>query len=348
MKRFLTGKKFIIFIIFLIVVAFFGKNVFLGSSTQKKEKPYKVKRQTLKETLSLSGEIDADEKATLRFQSSGKLVWVGVKQGDLVEKNQGIAALDKREIEMKLKKYLNTFLDSRWSFDQTKEDNRESVIGSLTEEQRRKALRLVDRAQFDLNNAILDVELQNMAEEFAYLSTPIDGIVTVVDAPTAGVNIAPTQAEFEIINPATVYFSISADQTEVIKLFKGQMGKVTYDAYPDDVKSGTITNISFIPKSGETGTVYEVKMGMSEDNSLARYKIGMTGDVEFVLKEKQNVIAIPISYVRTEKGKSYVLKSKNGTDEKTFITTGDTTDELAEVTSGLKEGDVIHTYDSTP
>src|SRR3990167_2084606 len=63
---------------------------------KEKNKPketYTVKRQALKETATFSGEVDADEKVKLKFQTAGRLAWVGVKEGDIVKPYQGIASL---------------------------------------------------------------------------------------------------------------------------------------------------------------------------------------------------------------------------------------------------------------
>ena len=54
---------------------------------------------------------------------------------------------------------------------------------------------------------------------------------------------------------------------------------------------GTIYFISFIPKAGETGTVYEIKMALNDNtNEQNAYRLGMTGDATFTLQEKENVV----------------------------------------------------------
>src|SRR3989344_2912816 len=97
-------KRWYLFAFILIVVAsviFQQKSVQLKADKEKTT--YTVKRQTLSDDLSLSGEIDAEEKTVLRFQSSGKLSWVGVKEGDYVKKYQTVASLDQREVQENLK-----------------------------------------------------------------------------------------------------------------------------------------------------------------------------------------------------------------------------------------------------
>ncbi len=89
MMNFFKKKWYVVVIILVIIgLVYFkiGSNA-KGAKNGKKQTSYVVKRQNLKETLSLSGSIDAEEKATLRFQSSGRLSWVGVKEGDYVRIN---------------------------------------------------------------------------------------------------------------------------------------------------------------------------------------------------------------------------------------------------------------------
>lgn len=301
---------------------------------------YIVQRNTLTETLTLTGKIEAEEKATLQFQSAGRLSWVGVKEGDSVKKYQGIASLDQRELQKKIERYLNTYSKARWTYDQTKDENEELTSSGLTEELRSKASRLIDQAQFDLNNAVLDVEMQTLAKEYAYLYTPINGIVIRADVTQAGVNIIPTQAQFEIVNPETMYFSVNADQTEVVKLWESQQGEIILDAYPDKTLFGDIYDISFTPKQGESGTVYEVKIHL--DDSVAQYRLGMSGDITFTLREAPNVIAIPSAYIVSENDKNYVEKKIGDKKKRVEITLGSEVDGEVEIVQGLDEGDVIY------
>lgn len=318
----------------LVIGGFFVSKVLSANKIDPaKEKPYTVSRQDLKETLSLSGKVDAEEKATLRFQTSGRLTWIGVREGDLVKKYQTVATLDQREIKSKLDKYLNTYMKTRWDFEQTKDDYKDSIIST-------EIKRILDKSQFDLNNSVIDVEIQNLSIELANLWSPIEGIVTRVEAPFSGVNITPTQAEIDIVNPGTIYFSALADQNDVAVIKENTSGSIVFDSFPDTDVSGKIKSIAFTPKSGETGTVYEVKVILNRISLPLR--MGMTGDVEFVTKVKRKALAIPGSYIKSENGKKYVLKLQNNSKIKTYITVGDEWDESTEVKKGLKEGDIIY------
>ncbi len=334
-------RRWYIVVIILAVVGFILYQRQNSATKSATDTTYTVKRQTLEEDLSLSGKIDAEEIATLHFQSAGRIVWSGAKVGDYLQQYQGIATLDARDIQTRLKKYLNTYEIARRDFDQSQSDTREVKIGTLTKDQRDQALRAFEKAQFNLNNSVLDVELQNIAAEAAYLYSPINGILVEAGGLYPGINVSPAVDTYVVVNPSTIYFSATADQTDIPQLSKLYEAKITLDAYPDETIDGGINQIAFTPKEGESGTVYEVKLSLNESNTTYKYRLGMTGDASFVLRKKEHAIAVPSRFIKTEKGEKYVFRQQNGQKVKTVVKTGDVYDTDTEIISGLQEGDVV-------
>lgn len=307
----------------------------LGVTAKKSQvKEYKVTKQTFKQSLTLSGKVDATDKVNLHFQTSGRLAWVGVKPGDPVNAYQGVASLDPRDVQAGLQKRLNLYLKTRWDFEQLHDDTKDTILND-------KLKRILEKAQFDLNNSVIDVELQHLAVEYATLVSPIAGVVTRVESPVAGVNVSPQEAEIEVVNPTTIYLSVLADQTEVTKLSHNMKADVVFDAYPSEHIEGTIVSIAFSPKQGESGTVYELKVTLVVTNNAYRYRLGMTADASFVTIEKPNTLVVPLALVKQEKNQKYVLKLVNGEQLKTNVTLGEETDTLGEITGGLSDGDLI-------
>jgi HlyD family secretion protein len=310
----------------------------LVTSQETNNEIYKVKRNELIETLLISGEVDAHEKATLFFPTGGKLAWIGAKEGDKVKKYQGIASIDKRDLEKRLQSSLNTYMISRWDFEQAKDDNKNSeyIDGDLGE----KFRRLIDKAQFNLNNAVISVELQALANEMSYMYSPIDGIVTKVGATNVGENMLATST-FQVVNPESIYFSAIADQTEVPIILIGQTAQITLDAYEEEKIRGIVRSVSFTPESGDTGTTYEVELDMETPNQNLKYRLGMTGDVEFVTKIKRNVYAVPLSFVKTDKTGKFVYIMDGNKKVRKLVTTGDEGGDMIEIKNGVAQGDIL-------
>lgn len=334
--KFVTRRRLLIFI-GLAVGGFLVYYFFFNPSKKAALETATVVRGKVEENLTISGEIDAREKATLRFAAAGQITWVGVKEGDTVAKYQSVASLDKRSLEKSLSKYLNTYQKTRNDFDQTKDDNENQVIDDSLK-------RILDDSQLDLNSSVADVEIQDLLIRLSTLWTPITGLVTKAPVVLPGSIISsPAQAEFEIVNPETVYFLASVDQTEVSKIALGKEGTLTLDAYPDESLTGTITDISFSPKLDESGTVYAVKFALPETtkNSNYRFRLGMTGDITLNLTTKDNVLYLPPKFVKSSDGKKYVNLVKNGQVEKTFVTVGLETDTRTEILSGVAENTIV-------
>lgn len=356
--KIIKNRRFVIGVIALLAISIFVTRTFILSKKTAPES-VTVKKGDLKQELTLSGKIDAWGHATLQFQTGGQLAWIGIKEGDYVQKYQGIASLDQRQLKKTLEKKLNDYMTTRWDFEQTKDNSQNGVLLG----QQRYSLevgnkanlsgqpeidiinemikRILEKSQFQLNNSVLDVELQTLSIDLANLWTPINGLVTRIDSPFPGVNIAPNQAEFEIVNPHTIFFDVTADQTEVINLKEGTDGTIILDSYPNKNIKGTIKTISFTPKKDETGTVYEVKVDFSDlDNNDYKYKIGMTGDITFTTSGKQNVLLLPLRFIKSDAKGNYVFLGKDR--KKSYIETGFETDNDAEILKGLQEGDRVY------
>ena len=325
-----------------VVGGFFAYNANASQAKAVKAKSYKVTRQNLVDALTLSGSIDAMEKADLNFQTSGLLTWVGVKEGDYVKKFQVIASLDQRALKNQISQLLNTYMTNRWTFEQAQQDNKDWQTQGMTDTARDTIRRTMEKYQFSLNNAVLNVEAEDITLKFANLWTPIEGLVTMVESPVAGQNVTPAGATFEVVNPKTIFFSALADQTEVTKYKVGQKAEIVLDSYPDKKISGTVASIAFTPKAGETGTVYELKIVMDLDNSDYGVRMGMTGDANFTFKEIDNVLVVPETYIKTTNGISTVTKLVDDKMVATEVKTGLTIDGQTEIVSGLNENDVIY------
>jgi RND family efflux transporter MFP subunit len=334
------GKKTIILGI-IAVILIGGVFYWQRSRARKNEvETAQIQKGTVKEELILSGEIQADEHVTLQFAASGLLNWVGVKEGDIVRKNQAIASLDSRQLKKNLEKYLNTYGKTRNTFEQTHDDNRNWELATNAEERERLG-RIVANSQLDLDSAVLDVELQDLALKFSTLTTPIAGIVTHVSNPFAGVNIIATQAKFEVVNPQTIFFSVVADQTEVTQIKEGEAVVVILDSFSEKTHVGRVKQVAYTPKEDDVSTVYEIKVEFENlDFSESAIRIGMTGDARFTLKQKDNALYVPTKFVNSDdQGKYLNLGKKNN---KVYIETGLEGEDVIEIIGEIQEGATVY------
>lgn len=338
-------------IVILIVAIVFGFGIYRVNAKDKpKENPkfdakketiIKPKKQTIKEEITLTGSIDASTKSNLQFKTSGQLAWVGVKVGDKVKKYQAIASLNKEELKKGLEADFNNYKSALATFDDVQDKykyEKESLI--LTEEMKR----ILARSQNTLGNAVINYELQDLAIKYATLYTPISGVVVAIDEPNSGVNITPASATFSIIDPTSIYFKAQIDQEDVNRIKIGDKTTIKLDSFPDQLIDSEVSYISFVPVSGQTSTVYEIRFKLNgADNQELKYRLGMDGDASILLKEVENSLTLPIEAVNQDDNISYVfVKVDNQKDlVKKNITTGIETDTTIEILEGLSENDQV-------
>jgi HlyD family secretion protein len=298
----------------------------------------KVRTADIRETISASGKIESENQATLQFQTSGLLNWVGVKVGDKVKKWQAIASLDKREIEKDLKKKLLAYMNERWDFEQTQDDYKTDRNNlTLTDAEKR----ILEKAQFDLDSIVLDVEIKDLARQLATIISPIDGVVTEIDSPIAGVNITPATARFTIIDPSTTKFMADIDEADIGKVRPGQKVTISLDAYPNETFEGEVTKIAFAAITTRGGgTAFQTDIALPE-NSNQRFKWGMNGDAEVIIDEATSALTIPTKAISERNGKKYVKVIEGKKLEEIEIKTGIESDNDTQVTDGLSIGQII-------
>lgn len=281
LKKLGQHKAKIILVILGLTLVVFGLSRFqLGPFKKEKITPKQEISLEQENVITASGKIQAKRVANLNFQTSGQLVWVGVKEGDQVKKWQGIASLDKRELEKRLTRYLNLYLTNRWDFEQLQDDYKDEKERYLITD---AIQRILDKAQFSLNNAVIDVEITDLTLKLATISTPIEGIVTRIDTPQAGVNVSPLSANFTVVDPSSVYFAASVDEADIGKIQIGQKAKINLDSYPEGEFEGTVERIAFVATAtAGGGTAYLVEISLPENQNL-KFRVGMNGDASILL-----------------------------------------------------------------
>jgi HlyD family secretion protein len=328
------GKWFWVIIIILILgiggYFFFGKKDKNGSVTTT------VQKGEVKEELVLTGSVKADKHVTLSFPTSGKISGVYVKEGEWVKKGRALTALDRTTLNAYYQQALNT-----WKSYQASAEN---VVDSVKDHSgdetfAQKATRTA--AEVARDNAYDAVKAAEYNLANATLYAPFEGLIASLPFPSPGVNVSFTDVQVELLDPASIYFEVEADQSEITNIKdKGEV-EIVLDSYREKAFIGIVSFIAYTPEAGQAGTVYRVKVQFKDDKVKEILpRIGMTGDAKFILSQKNDTLYVPVRFVNSDKEGKYVnLGNKNN---KVRVTVGLTGEERVEITSGVKEGDVLY------
>ncbi len=140
---------------------------------------------------------------------------------------------------------------------------------------------------------------------------------------------------------------IKVPEIDVARVSANTPVSIVLDAYgPDKVFPGTLTAINPAETIVDGVPVYEGTVLFTEKDDMIRS--GMTSTVTIVIGNKENVVAVPGSYIREDKvaRKSFVtiidpINTKKKPEEREIKTGIRGSDGVTEIISGLEKGEVI-------
>ena len=154
---------------------------------------------------------------------------------------------------------------------------------------------------------------------------------------------------------------LSLNEVDAAKVKVGNKASLTFDAVEDLTLTGEVAEIDTVGTVTQGVVSYTVKIGF--DTQDERVKPGMTVNASIVIDEKQDVLRVPSSAVKTQNDRSYVLvfdpplsegRSPRGPSAQAGVTSdvepkqvdvevGISDDTHVEILSGLAEGQQIVT-----
>ncbi len=187
-----------------------------------------------------------------------------------------------------------------------------------------------------------------------FIRAPFDGTVAKLtlkkgDSVSSGSTIATLVTDQQVA-------TVSLNELDVAKVSLGDKATLTFDAIPDLSLTGVVSDIDAIGTVTQGVVTYNVKITL--DTQDDRVKSGMSVSAAIVTDSKNDVLLVPSSAVKTSGGVSVVqtLPSANPSDvgntqgvpstvapTSMQVETGLSNDTQVEITSGLKEGDIIVT-----
>jgi len=300
-----------------------------------------VLRSSFNDSFTANGKIKAKREANLKFNSPGKVSWVGVAKGDVVRKWQGVVSLDSVALNAAYQQALNNLrnfdaqadsvLDSvqEHSFDENFATRAERTLAETNKD---NAFDAVLTARNNLKNAVV--------------VSPIAGTVVDVNGLVTGLTLtgADLEAKFiRVVDLTSLYFAAEVDEIDFANVEMGQEVEISVDAYPDKVCSG---KVGYINKDGKetSGGVVTIGVDVEIEDCDVNLASGLNGQASFVTQNLEDVLVIPKKYIVVRDGDNYVWRMA-GTSmrnrELVPVTLGESTSTRVVVEEGLSEGDQI-------
>lgn len=190
--------------------------------------------------------------------------------------------------------------------------------------------------------ASAQADLQSARAQLAktIILAPFAGTVTRMDD-KVGAIASPGNSQIAMMSDGILQIESYVPEINVALISVGDKASITLDAYGESVVFPA-TIIAIDPARTLRDGVSTFKTTLAFEKIDSRLRSGMTSNVVVTTEEKNAVIAIPQRLVIDRDGKKHVVVHVGEkTEEREVATGGVSTLGTVEITSGLKDGDVV-------
>lgn len=363
MKKLKISKVWIAMtVVVIIAVAAWA----LSGGKEKEEinfKQEKVSLQTLQNSVTATGTIEAVTSVTVGTQVSGIVNKLYVDYNSQVKKGHVIAELDKTNLlsELNTAKANMASAQSQLNYQSANMKRYQTLYqkGLVSADDYENALLTYRQAKEEVATAKEQVQRAQTNLGYATITSPIDGTViskSVEEGQTVAASFN-TPELFTIAKDLTnMQVVADVDEADIGAVKEGDRVTFTVDAYPDDTFEGTVKQVRLQATTTNNVVTYEVVI--SAQNADLKLKPGLTANVTIYTQERTGVLAVANKALRFTPTKETVgkdmkivdCKGKNKVwtlDGKTLtahpVSIGQTDGMHTEITKGLKDGQQIVT-----
>ncbi len=363
MKKLKISKVWIAMtVVVIIAVAAWA----LSGGKEKEEinfKQEKVSLQTLQNSVTATGTIEAVTSVTVGTQVSGIVNKLYVDYNSQVKKGQVIAELDKTNLlsELNTAKANMASAQSQLNYQNANMKRYQTLYqkGLVSADDYENALLTYRQAKEQVATAKEQVQRAQTNLGYATITSPIDGTViskSVEEGQTVAASFN-TPELFTIAKDLTnMQVVADVDEADIGAVKEGDRVTFTVDAYPDDTFEGTVKQVRLQATTTNNVVTYEVVI--SAQNADLKLKPGLTANVTIYTQERTGVLAVANKALRFTPTKETVgkdmkivdCKGKNKVwtlDGKTLtahpVSIGQTDGMHTEIIKGLKAGQLIVT-----
>lgn len=191
----------------------------------------------------------------------------------------------------------------------------------------------------DVTAAQAKVTALQATVDMSSLTAPFSGTVTESDSMVGDLVNAGTTS-FRVDDLGQLIVDVEIPEVDINSIKVGQEVTLTFDAIPDGVYTGKVTDVASV---GETiSGVVDFKVSLQILNPDAQVKPGMTAAVNITVTKLEGVLTVPNRAVRTENGQQVIYLLNNGAIQQVSIVLGAASDTDTQILSGnVKEGDQV-------
>ena len=307
-------KKLFITILIVLIIGVSGW-LFIQKSSINKNKGTDinltaiVKKEILKETVEVSGNIQPVKARELKFKYEETISVINVAVGDSVTKGDILAELDKSDVEL----------------------NIAQKVYAIEQERRTGSQRKVELMEMELKQLNGGMEKRNII-------APFNGIITHVRL-KVGDSSSISDSFITLINRKTLISKVNIDELDIPVVVLGQKVVLKFDALPNKEYSGYISKLSLVGKLTEKGiAVREAELTI--ENPPSEIFTPYSFSSQIIIKEEVEVLIVNKETIIHKSDKTFVKLAKSKLED-TEVLIKSYKHGAVIVLSGLSEGDEV-------
>jgi HlyD family secretion protein len=305
-------------------------------------------------SVNAAGEISPAEQVSVRPEINGMIEALPVDIGDLVKKDSLLFKLDDKELQQQKASNLTDIERARLELTKAERDHRraqqllaERLIAQEIYDDTKTTYDLarnsLERAQKDLN--IIEERLTKTVVRAPFNCTVLTRPVSIGQAVSGSGGFNSGSEVLTIADLSSMIINAQVNQADVPRLKPDQTVEITIEAVPGLHVNGVVERIA--PQATIKNNIKGFAARIVLKNADARIRPGMTANVKIPVASAENVTAVPLAAVFTEKNPdtgvmerfAYVQQGEGF--ERKDIKVGVADFFYAEIQEGLAPGDVV-------
>jgi RND family efflux transporter MFP subunit len=316
--------------------------------------------------LNASGYVVAQRKAAVASKITGRLVFLGVEEGNRVKKGEVIARLENDDVKAAVQRAMADVNVAHFNLEQSQAE----LDDALLDFNRKKELvgkEIIPLSQYDAadarykkakaavaaNRASLRASEAALKEaevlvEYTIIRAPFDAVVLTKDADIGDIVTpigAAADAKAAVVTIAdmdSLQVEVDVSESNIGQVKAGQPCEIQLDALPNDRFRGVVHMI--VPTADRSKASILVKVAFLDKDP--RILPEMSAKVAFLSRqitadEEKPLTALPSGAVVTRDGKTLAFVVKNNRALETPVHLGRKLDAMVEILNGVEVGDQV-------
>ena len=304
--------------------------------------------------LTASGYVVARRKAAVASKGTGRLVFLGVEEGDKVKMGQVIARLEDSDViaardraRENLRLAEADLYEAKKNLERMRILLKQEAIApvevDVADARYKRVVATIEAARYGVREAEVAVENTRIIAPFDGTVLKKNADVGEIVAPLAGA-ASSKAAVVTIADMSSLEVDADVSEANITRVAPEQQCEITLDAYPQQRYPGYVTKIVPTADRAKATVLVKIKFQKYDQRVLPE----MSAKISFLAigykaesADHKLLLTVPESAVATRAGRGVVYQIRDNRAVEVPVSTGRKLAGLLEIKSGLKEGDKI-------